>query len=161
MKNKVVNKIFKIIAICLSIVICLLLIDFLVLKFTGFGPIIAVKDKSDNNAYNAVFYKVWKCDKEIIIKSLKSEYSCEETKLDKDDFIVQDETKECDDALQEIARDDLFIYYLPCIKSHTMFLKYGDGTKISVKYALKEKKVTISELKNKGVQIFQEVIYKE
>ena len=75
------------------------------------------------------------------------------------DFTIVDETKICDDALEEIYRDDNYIYYLPCIQSATIFLKYDNDEKISVKEALDDQKVSIDMLIEKGLTLHREPIH--
>lgn len=162
------NKIIMIISGVIVAIILLLLIDFLVLKITGYGPLFAIKSKvSDSNEkiYNGIFYKAYKCDiknhpHKVVIKPAGSNFTCDTLSLSKKDFIISDETGVCAQKLEEIARDDMFIYYLSCVKSSTIFLEYGDGTKISVKDALAKKKVTIRQLIDKGLVVYQEVIDK-
>jgi len=72
------------------------------------------------------------------------------------DYIIVDETEACDTALEEIARDTQFIYYLGCIQSHTIFLKYNNGKKISLRQALEDDKVDITDLINHGLTVHKE-----
>lgn len=75
-----------------------------------------------------------------------------------DGFVIVDETTECDEALEEIYRDDQHIYYLPCIKSSTVFLKYNNGEKTNIKKALDDEKVTIDKLIKEGLKVYKEPI---
>lgn len=74
------------------------------------------------------------------------------------EFTIVDETITCAEALEEIYRDDEYIYYLPCIKSATIFLKYDNGEKITVKEALDDEKVTIDKLIKEGLKVYKEPI---
>lgn len=69
-----------------------------------------------------------------------------------------DETTICAQALEEIYRDDKYIYYLPCIKSETVFLKYNNGEKINIKKALDDEKITIDKLIKEGLKVYKELI---
>lgn len=73
-------------------------------------------------------------------------------------FTIVDETTTCDQALEEIYRDDEYIYYLPCIKSSTVFLKYNNGKKINVKEAIDKQKVKIEMLIKEGLKVYKEPI---
>ena len=75
-----------------------------------------------------------------------------------DGFVIVDETTECAEALEEIYRDDEYIYYLPCIKSSTIFLKYNNGEKTNIKKALDGEKVTIDKLIKEGLNVYKEPI---
>ena len=74
------------------------------------------------------------------------------------EFTIIDETEVCDQALEEIYRDDEYIYYLPCIKSSTIFLKYNNGEKTNIKKALDGEKVTIDKLIKEGLKVYKEPI---
>ncbi len=74
------------------------------------------------------------------------------------DFIIVDETDNCDEVLEEIYRDNKHIYFLPCIQSTTIFLKYDNGEKITIKDALDKQKVSIEILIKKGLKVYQELI---
>jgi hypothetical protein len=170
-KDQGSNKLVKIILAILGILIVLILLDFLVLKLIGFGPIFSVKDKSSTDSiriYNALFYKAYKCDAkknphDVVIKLFRGKYDCDVVpvkNLAKNDFIIEDETDKCANGLQEITRDDIYIYSLKCMRDTTVFLRYGNGDKISVKDALADKKVTVKKLMDKGLTVYQEVIDK-
>lgn len=74
-------------------------------------------------------------------------------------YILVDETEMCATALEKIYEEGIYVYYLPCIQSEAIFLKYEDGTKISVKDALDNHIVTIDDLISKGLNVHKE--YKE
>lgn len=74
-------------------------------------------------------------------------------------FTVDDRTEICAEALEEIYRDDIFIYYLPCIQSNTIYLVYDDGIEITLRDALDEKVVTIEELEQANLKISKEPLY--
>ncbi len=52
----------------------------------------------------------------------------------------------CDDALQQFYADDEYNYFYPCIKSEYVVVKYSDNTEETVENALKNGKITISDL---------------
>lgn len=61
-------------------------------------------------------------------------------------FTIIDETINCDSALETIYEDEYFIYSFPCIKSDTVFIVSTDGSKISVKEAIKDSTMNWGEL---------------
>lgn len=160
------KNILKIVLIVVLSLFFLIILDLIILKTTGFGPIFAVKTDGKNNSslYYGVLYKAWKCDnekpKDNVIKFFWQDYTCEiNNGNNKNEYTIVDETGVCAAQLEEIARDDKFIYYFTCKKSETVFLVYNDKTKISVKAALKSNKITIFELKKLVPElIFIEVI---
>ena len=163
MKRKIIIPI-----IAASIVILIILMDLFILIFTGNGPYLASKKEINNgNAvmYRAFLYNVWKCDvknnpKEYVIKPFYKSYECKAIG-DANSYTIVDESDKCDSALDEIARDDMYIYYFSCKKSDKVYLIFGDGTKVKIKEAVKSKKVTIDELYLKlKKEIFIEAISK-
>ena len=75
-------------------------------------------------------------------------------------FEIIDTTEVCAEALEEIYRDDKFIYYLPCIKSKNITIKMSNGTKYPLRVALDNNIVTINELKTVGLGMYIEPIDK-
>ncbi len=73
------------------------------------------------------------------------------------DYKIVDETESCDTALEEIYRDNRYIYYLDCIKSESIFLEYENGVKITLKEAL-NRRVSIYDLINRGLEVYQKRI---
>lgn len=76
--------------------------------------------------------------------------------LAKNKLQIIDATYRCDNNQEKLYEDDLYIYYFPCTKSTTVYLKYPNGNKILVKTALEEKKVTINELIKIGLNVIKE-----
>lgn len=160
MKNEVIKKILKISIFVIVGIIGLFILDFLILKMTGAGPFLSIRDK-ENQSFRTPLYTVYKCDsrennKDYVIRPFNYSYDCDVHNM-KEEFIIVDETENCAEALEEIARDDLFIYYLPCVQSETIFIKYKNGNKITIKKALETKEITILELK----KLMEDKIYVE
>lgn len=59
---------------------------------------------------------------------------------------IIDETKTCAEALEEIYRDKDNIYYLPCIQSEFIKVIFSDNSKMTLKEAFKNNKISISDL---------------
>lgn len=73
-------------------------------------------------------------------------------------FYIDDETILCPQMLEEIARDDEYIYYFNCVKSNSVYLIYNNGTKISVRAALNRGTITIEQLLEAGLSVIKEPI---
>ena len=74
------------------------------------------------------------------------------------DYKIVDETKSCKTALEEIAKDKTYVYYLDCVKSESIFLEYENGNKIKLKVALASGTVDINDLIDKGLEVYQKRI---
>lgn len=74
-----------------------------------------------------------------------------------EDFEIIDTTEICAEALEGIYSDNVYEYFLPCIKSQNITIKFSDETSLSLKEALKTKRVTINELEEKGLKIYKEL----
>lgn len=68
---------------------------------------------------------------------------------------IIDVTENCKPGitLEKFYEDDNYIYSFPCIKSSSIFVKFANGNKMLVIKALEEKKVTIDELINAGLEV--------
>lgn len=75
-------------------------------------------------------------------------------------FEIIDNTISCDSALEEIFEDTNYIYYLPCIKSNNISIKFHNGRMCKLKEALNKNMVTIKQLENNGLEIYIEKIDK-
>ncbi len=74
--------------------------------------------------------------------------------LTKSNLEIIDATYSCVKYKEKIYEDDEYIYYSPCQNSNSLFVKFKDtNSKILVKNALEEKKVTIKELLDAGLDV--------
>lgn len=70
-----------------------------------------------------------------------------------DMFEIVDESESCDDALEYLYEDEDNIYYLPCIKSDKVFLKYPDGKMLTLKDALIRNDISIEDVIEKNLML--------
>jgi len=94
---------------------------------------------------------------------------CHSNKVTKDnkeekneDYVLIDKTKDqlgfvCAEALEGFYEDDDYIYYYSCIKSDYIIVRYKDGSEETVKEALKNKKIKISDLDKFGIGYYKEL----
>ena len=68
---------------------------------------------------------------------------------------IIDATFSCGNSPQEFYRDDKYIYYFPCQKSKSIYVKYSNGNKELVVSALENKNVTISQLEKAGLKFYK------
>ncbi len=68
---------------------------------------------------------------------------------------IIDATYMCNDSAETFYEDDEYIYYFPCVKSKSVYVKFKNGNKILVVDALEEKKVTINELIKAGLTVYK------
>lgn len=66
---------------------------------------------------------------------------------------IVDESESCDTALEYLYEDEDNIYYLPCIKSDKVFLKYPDGKMLTLKDALIKNDISIEDVIEKDYDI--------
>ena len=77
-------------------------------------------------------------------------------RIAKEQVEILDATYNCQEALEKFYEDDKYIYYFPCIKSNSVYVKLADGNKMLVTKALEEEKVTINELIKAGLEVHKE-----
>lgn len=148
-KNK---KKIKIILIIIGIIVGIILLDSLQAFVFDNNPIIKIKEYyNGGNLYykgKGILVDTYNCsngEKDTVIKGFS--YSC--TSIDT--FEIVDTTKNiknfsCDETLEEIYEDDEFIYYLSCIKSKYIEVRYNNGRKENIISALNNGKVDIKDL---------------
>lgn len=76
--------------------------------------------------------------------------------LEKNSIKIIDATYSCNQSREKFYEDDNYVYYFPCIKSTSIFVKFPNGNKILVVKALEENKVTIDELIKAGLEVIKE-----
>ncbi len=70
--------------------------------------------------------------------------------------IAKRDNIDCDDALQQFYSDAEYNYFYPSIKSEYVVVKYSDNTEETVENALKNGKITISDLDRFEINYFKE-----
>jgi len=147
------------------IYISILLVDIIKIKAFNSSPIFAkltiqVKCPGGARIYYGLGYKIIECNRQTGEKNfyigsynLEDKCNCWTMNPNPEDYIIVDETEMCAEALEEIYTDDKYKYYLPCISSANIYIKYNDGNKINIKDVLEQKILTIDELIEKGLQV--------
>lgn len=151
------KKSFKIILCVVVICVLLFIIDIISIKFFN----TALLEKKENNKYFGIFYNVYNCDNKLYIKLKNVKYSCEITKYKiKDINNVSDDIENfvCLDTLEEIYRDDKYVYSLPCLKSKYIIVKYENGNTENIKDALKNRHINIEELYKYNIEFYRNEI---
>jgi len=142
----------KTIVIILISLISLILIDTLLALVFNNNPIFKVRANYDGGTIyyidKGIFVDTYKCvngKKDTVIKGFS--YTCEEV----DYYKIVDTSKEikdfsCDSALEKIYEDDNYTYYLNCIKSNYIKIRYNGGKEENIKYALENGHISIKDL---------------
>lgn len=73
--------------------------------------------------------------------------------LEEDKISIMDATYVCDNYHEKFYEDQENIYYFPCTKSTSIYIKYQNGNKYLVVNALEEELVTIDELIDAGLEV--------
>ena len=73
----------------------------------------------------------------------------------KSNLTIIDATYSCAKTEEQFYEDDKYIYYYPCIKSDSMFVKFENGNKMLNSNALESNKVTIDELLDAGLEVIK------
>ena len=76
-------------------------------------------------------------------------------KITKSDIEILDATYNCQAAREKFYEDNKYVYYFPCVKSKSIYVKLGND-KMLVTTALNEGKVTIDELIKAGLEVYKE-----
>lgn len=146
------NKTLKIIIITLVVIVLVILIDTIQALVFNNSPILKIKEHYNGgmlyckdvgmlvDTYHCVSGK-----KHTVVKG--ASYSCSFS----NDYVIVDTTKEikdfsCAEALEEIYEDTNYTYYLTCMKSQYIKVRYDDGNEISIVPALNMGYVEIGDL---------------
>ena len=68
---------------------------------------------------------------------------------------IIDATYSCGNNPQEFYKDSKYIYYFPCRKSDSVYVKYKNGNKELVVTALENGNVTIDQLEKAGLKFYK------
>lgn len=71
------------------------------------------------------------------------------------DYKIIDNTMTCAEALEEIYKDDSYIYYLTCIKSDNIYLEWDNGDTYKLTEAINKELVTIESLIDHGLEVYK------
>lgn len=77
------------------------------------------------------------------------------------EYSLVDKSEVCDMALELIYETDTTAYFLPCIKSKSIYLEYADGSIISLREAIDLERVSIESLISHGLEVISEPIREE
>lgn len=75
--------------------------------------------------------------------------------IEKNNIVIIDATYACDDMIEEFYSDNDYIYYFPCTKSSSIYVKYANGNKELLVNALQSNKVTIKKLESAGLKFYK------
>jgi len=147
------------VTICVIVFIFVLVVIDMVSIYTKFKPVFAVKkscDECTNDVYYGLFYDTYVCNQYTVpqVKAKWTKYSCVDLPQDKT-FEIIDTTEICAEALEGIYKDSTGEYFLPCIKSQNISIKFNDGTTYSLKYVLDNNILTIQELIDGGLEVYR------
>ena len=148
------KKSIKIILGIVLVIVLTIIID-LVCIFTINRPIFVISEDYGTYAiYKGLFFDTYNCSEYSIpqIKMKGTKFNCFSVNFDTFKVVdIIDKTKEikdfsCDSALEKIYEDDNYTYYLNCIKSNYIKIRYNGGKEENIKYALENGHISIKDL---------------
>jgi len=151
------KKSIKILILIIISFILLIIIDLIAI-FTINRPLFAIKK---DNVYKGIIYDVYDCAEYAIplIKNKDEKFSCINFELKTVKNIV-DESKEiknftCAEVLEGFYQDEIYEYFFSCMKSEYIKVIYSDNSKESVKNALKNNRITITDLDKYNIDYYK------
>jgi len=151
------KKSIKILILIIISFILLIIIDLIAI-FTINRPLFAIKK---DNVYKGIIYDVYDCAEYAIplIKNKDEKFSCINFELKTVKNIV-DESKEikdfeCREVLEGFYQDKTYEYFFSCMKSEYIKVIYSDNSKESVKNALKNNRITITDLDKYNIDYYK------
>ncbi|MBR5228103.1 MAG: hypothetical protein IKV94_05665 [Clostridia bacterium] len=156
------KKRIRIILIVVITLIGILILDTIQALYFDNSPILKIRE--DYNG-GTLYYKdkglwvdTYMCtdgNKTTVLKGFS--YSCSSYNTN---FTIVDTTLTikdfaCAEMLEEIYKDSNYTYYLSCLKSKYIEVRYSDGTKETIKEALKNGNIKISDLDKFNIEFFK------
>ena len=84
-------------------------------------------------------------------------FLCKNIALTNSNIEIIDATYTCNKVKEKIAEDNVYVYYLPCQKINSVFVKFkNNNSKVLIRDALSNKEVTIDELIKAGLEVIKE-----
>ena len=74
----------------------------------------------------------------------------------KSNLQIIDATYSCANSPETFYEDDKYIYSFPCVKSSSIYVKFENGNKMLIIDALEAEKVTIDELIDAGLEVYEQ-----
>lgn len=146
------NKTVKIVIITLVVIVLVILIDTIQALVFNNSPIIKIMEHYNGGALycidRGILVDTYKCGsgkKQTVVKG--STYECSFSS----DYVIVDTTKEikdfsCAEALEGIYEDRNYEYFLPCMKSQYIRVRYNNGNDLSIVAALNMGYIEIEDL---------------
>lgn len=151
------KKSIKIILSIICIILIIIIVDMICI-FTINRPLLAIKN---NNVYKGLFYDTYDCAEYAVpqIKLKGTKFTCANINFKKITNII-DKTKNikdfaCAEVLEQFYEDENYVYYFSCIKSEYIIVKYNDNTEDTVKKALENNVITISDLDKYNINYYK------
>ena len=76
-----------------------------------------------------------------------------QTSVNNQTFQIMDKETSCYEALEEIMRDETYVYYLPCKKKDKIIIQFSNQKEYSLQEVLENKMLTIDELIENGLKV--------
>ena len=146
------KKYIKIIFIVIAILIGIVILDSLQALVFDNSPILKIREHCECDAKHFM-------DKGILVDTHYGDDGAKDTVIkgfsyslsNGSNFEIVDLTKTMDDwaadtALEKIYEDEQYVYFLPCIKSHYIEVRYFNETKENIIEALENGRITIRDL---------------
>ena len=164
------KKIIKIVIVIIIAIVCSLFLDTLFACVFDHSPLIHLKDKqSDSDSWvdKGLFVDTYYCTKESDIITVYQHFKGTkfECPIDNENTFeikeIVDKTLEqdnftCAQALEKFYEDDDNEYYFSCIKGSYIVVIYTNDKEQPVSEALKEGKITISDLDRFNIKYYKE-----
>jgi len=140
------KKKLKIILIIISSLLVIILVDTMQALLFDNNPLIGIETRGMKKV--GIFVDTYHCGNgrhDTVIKGFS--YTCSYSS----DFVIVDTSKEiknfsCAAVLEEIYEDGLYTYYLSCMKSKYIEVRYKGNKKESLIFALKNNHININDL---------------
>lgn len=150
------------IALCVIVVVLLLIaIDSICALVLNTNPLFSIKEYYNGGTLNyiarGIVVDTYNCTDGERHAGVKGEkYTC----VPNASFVIVDTSKDiedfaCAEALEGIYTSGIYTYYLPCIKSSYIEVRYSNGMVENIKEALESGNISVEDLDTFGIQYYK------
>lgn len=151
----------KITLCVIGAVLLLIAIDSICALVLNTNPLFSIKEYYNGGTLNfiarGIVVDTYNCTDGERHAGVKGEkYTC----VPNESFVIVDTSKDiedfaCAEALEGIYTSGIYTYYLPCIKSSYIEVRYSNGMVENIKEALESGNISVEDLDTFGIQYYK------
>lgn len=145
----------------IGVVVLLIAIDSICSLVLNTNPLFSIKEYYNGGTLNfiakGIVVDTYNCTDGVRHAGIKGDkYACTQI----ESFVIVDTSKDiedfaCAEALEGIYTSGIYTYYLPCIKSSYIEVRYSNGMVENIKEALESGNISVEDLDTFGIKYYK------